>query len=230
MSEIIEFGKYKGQPIQVLANDQEYTSWLASQPWLKDRYPVVYNVIINNFSDPEETPEHNRLQAKFLDKEFVDAIGRQLSPLVIAKANKKGFRRNEGYNYHFAISPTRNIAYQKTASVKFEVDAIDVMFEVSATYEYDVAKTESSSGVVLETSTVKDYESILFRTELKPIVGDDYPAILREMVHKRCNLLIYENFSSQAINEDQLKKFFATRKIEILSLKNFYQKNLLEEI
>src|SRR5215831_19117052 len=43
---------------------------LLKQPWLRDRFPPIYTVIINNFGEPAETPEHNQMQALFTDKEF----------------------------------------------------------------------------------------------------------------------------------------------------------------
>lgn len=67
---LIPFGKYANQPVEVLQNDPQYTQWLTSQPWFQDRYPAIFNVVINKFGEDEETPEHNRLQAKFLDEEF----------------------------------------------------------------------------------------------------------------------------------------------------------------
>ena len=32
MSELIPFGKYKGQPVEVLAQDKGYVEWLTAQP------------------------------------------------------------------------------------------------------------------------------------------------------------------------------------------------------
>lgn len=67
---IVPFGKYKGQPLEVLANDQGYLDWLNGQGWVKDKYPQFYTVIINNFQEPSDTPEHNALQAMFLDDDL----------------------------------------------------------------------------------------------------------------------------------------------------------------
>ncbi|EKO3621927.1 hypothetical protein M3896_002652 [Vibrio metschnikovii] len=67
---IIPFGKYKGQPVEVLANDKAYTDWLLSQSQFKQRNPELFNIIINNFQQPSETPEHNALQVLFLHEDF----------------------------------------------------------------------------------------------------------------------------------------------------------------
>lgn len=70
MSDVVPFGKYKGKPVEALAQDRQYVEWLTAQPWFKDRYQTIYNVIVNNFQEPSETPEHNALQVLFLDAAF----------------------------------------------------------------------------------------------------------------------------------------------------------------
>jgi hypothetical protein len=69
-SKLVPFGKYKGQPIEVLAQDRDYCDWLMEQDWFRTRFQPIYTVIVNNFGEPSETPEHNRLQAKFTDPDF----------------------------------------------------------------------------------------------------------------------------------------------------------------
>lgn len=70
MNEIVPFGKYKGQPLEVLSSDKAYTDWLMGQDWFKQRYQGMYTIIINNFSQPTDTPDHNALQVQFLDDAF----------------------------------------------------------------------------------------------------------------------------------------------------------------
>lgn len=73
-NQIVPFGKYRGQPIDVLLADTQYMAWLSEQPWVKERYPIVQTLIINNFGEPDETPEHNGMQNKFFDDEYVHAF------------------------------------------------------------------------------------------------------------------------------------------------------------
>ena len=81
MADIVPFGKYRGQPIDVLAADSGYCDWLIAQAWFRERYGNVYTLIVNNFGEPTETPDHNALQARFLDEAFcratLSAIGWQ---------------------------------------------------------------------------------------------------------------------------------------------------------
>ena len=73
MNEIVPFGKYKGMPIEVLSSDPQYCEWLSGQDWFRERYSKCYNIIINNFTKPEDTPEHNQMQAKFLNEAYSSA-------------------------------------------------------------------------------------------------------------------------------------------------------------
>lgn len=68
--DLIPFGKHKGRPIESLAEDQQYADWLVQQPWFRERHPKIYNIVINNFCEPSNTPDHNAIQARFLDDDF----------------------------------------------------------------------------------------------------------------------------------------------------------------
>src|SRR6266699_159773 len=69
-ADIVPFGKYKGKPVEVLAQDREYCDWLASQDWFRSRFTAIHTLIVNNFGEPSETPEHNALQALFTEEEW----------------------------------------------------------------------------------------------------------------------------------------------------------------
>lgn len=71
---LIPFGKYKGQPIEVLAQDKPYLEWLQTQDWFKQRYGNINTIIVNNFGAPAETPEHNKIQAMFTEKAFANSF------------------------------------------------------------------------------------------------------------------------------------------------------------
>jgi len=69
-SAIVPFGKYKGQPVEVLAQDEQYLDWLKHQDWFKSQHQNIYAIIINQFQAPSDTPESNRIQARFIDDEY----------------------------------------------------------------------------------------------------------------------------------------------------------------
>ena len=50
-NKIVPFGKYKGQPVEVLAQDRPYLDWLTAQDWFRQRYEGIYTLIVNNFAE-----------------------------------------------------------------------------------------------------------------------------------------------------------------------------------
>jgi hypothetical protein len=75
-NKVVPFGKYRGQPVELLLADQKYLEWLRTQPWFEERYRDIYNVVINYGSEPQDSPEHNRLQVLFLDDNFCLAFAK----------------------------------------------------------------------------------------------------------------------------------------------------------
>src|SRR6516225_4197283 len=82
---IVPFGKYKGQPIEVLREDRSYLDWLSGQDWFRERYAGIYTLIVNNFSEVSETPDHNALQVLFLDDDFCARFATVLNPIWRAR-------------------------------------------------------------------------------------------------------------------------------------------------
>lgn len=94
--EIIPFGKYKGQPVEAMAQDKQYVDWLTAQPWFRDKFQAIYTVIINNFQQPADTPEHNALQVLFLKPDFCQRFveflkHKPISTVWRAKFEEQGF-------------------------------------------------------------------------------------------------------------------------------------------
>lgn len=137
---IVPFGKYKGQPVEVLAQDEAYLEWLTAQDWFRNKYQNLYTIIINNFHAPSETPEQNLLQAKFLDEEYSFKIAYLLASYTSPSEERK------------------NLDFE--TEVKFEEEGMDVLL---ATTYYSFKK------------------SVDVFIEIKPILSDDYPAVLRQI-------------------------------------------------
>jgi len=54
------------------------------------------------------------------------------------------------------------------------------------------------------------------RIEIKPSMGDDYPAVLRQMKGNYCNVLYLGSFEARGATLDQVKKLFRTADILVL--------------
>lgn len=92
--ELIPFGKYKGQPVEILIADDDYRDWLVAQPWFRSRFGNVYQTVINYGGPPQETPEHNQMQATFLDDEKCFRLGLLLAGDSFSEeaARRKAFK------------------------------------------------------------------------------------------------------------------------------------------
>jgi hypothetical protein len=124
MPDIVPFGKYRGQPVEVLRADPGYTQWLLAQDWFRDRFATIHTLIVNNFGEPSETPEHNALQAKFLDHHFCYALLRRVGPEWIKQDLREllqrriDWRRQEKHN---AIRQLCNCAVDRQYSLEREI-------------------------------------------------------------------------------------------------------------
>lgn len=110
---IMPMGKYKGQPIEVLDGDPQYRDWLCSQSWFREKFGNQYTLIVNNFTEPSCTPEHNRIQSMFLD----DVLCQKMVQIYILKRKFfDEFRDTHTKQPEFNVKPAR-----------FEYHGIDVM-------------------------------------------------------------------------------------------------------
>lgn len=254
MSEVVPFGKYKGQPIEALAADQGYLDWLREQPWFQTRYPNLHTIIINNFREPDETPEHNRLQAAFLDEGFQRRVFVALRPraysdmrsalknriqdrlrdlnhsLQIHAGELQRYESQRGDGLHkdewveeriakstevvkvlmAAMERTQAIVPEDLAwsfGVEFEAKGIDVELTVEAWATMPHLAYYSSTDIQWYEDTLRSWT---FKIELKPTLGDDYPAVLRQMRASGSDVLMVGEFHSAAINLEQLTKIFDT--------------------
>ena len=96
-SSIVPFGKYKDQPVELMLADADYLQWVTGQPglmtMLQKRYPTVFNIITVGAPATEDTPEHNKLQARFLEQDFQYAflelrLGKSVFVIASELANK----------------------------------------------------------------------------------------------------------------------------------------------
>lgn len=264
---LIPFGKYKGQPIEVLQADRQYTDWLTQQQWFREKYPTMVNIIVNSFNEPDETPEHNRLQIRFLDPEtrvklawlvfqemkaeeeildtivrltadYVDSEGerakaiqdrREQTERYISRVaeweaeNKREYPFKDAHTYstplpkraEWVFTPS-NACPISTTEPQFEVDAVDCRYKYTVT-------TGVSLNVWGRNFPVHGCGGIAI--EAKPLLGDDYPAVLRKMLTTRSradysltHVLVFNTFQSAAIDLKTLKKFFINQRIHAVSM------------
>lgn len=201
MSEnVILFGKHKGKSItEVMGTDPQYIDWLTKQDWFKERNPALFQtintVIVHHSDGPEETPAHNALQALFLKPEQQE--------VVIGKYITLPW----GVDGHFAIPD------KQTVAIDFE--PVDVFLRVTSTcrsFRDDYSQwniperlvyldsrlvtvgpqpgccaSHINQGAIGQTRVLRDKTTAIvdFYIEVKPSIGDDYPAVIRQVKQKR---------------------------------------------
>lgn len=196
MNDLVPFGKYKGQPVDQLRNDKEYCEWLVAQPWLASRFKNIHTLIINNFSEASETPEHNAMQMRFLDNRYL------VSVLITA--------------------------YPKL----FETAVVDgkliAGFRMSKEFEtsqgWDVAAECTWGSNAPWDRALPPYESYMFCVELKPVIGDDFPKILRDVKQRRTDaymrcvkLVVADEIVAQGATQDQIRAMYQNSGIVLIT-------------
>lgn len=92
-NKLVNFGKYKNQPIEIMLEDTGYCNWVLSQEDMKVKYAWVFQAI-KNAIQLEDTPEHNALQNRFLNKDYCIKLGNYFFEL-----NKEKYKNEEQINY-----------------------------------------------------------------------------------------------------------------------------------
>lgn len=131
-------------------------------------------------AQPEETPNHNRLQARFLDRNFALA--------TIRCSTCKTVWPRDG-------------------------DEILTRFEHRGFYQDGSGRLSKHPADV-----VLFWGHYPLRIELKTKVGDDYPAIKRQMDNSWSRLLLIDDYAGQVLTFEQLTEWFRQGGIRVLSL------------
>lgn len=120
----VPFGKYKGKSVLELIGDKSYVDWLKQQSWFSGQ-KQIYNIVVNQTINTtnSKTPEHNRLQNLFLDKQ----IQLKLLKIVYGNIHKdfnnkmKAMLSDDNFINLFGNVDYQDLNYdQKCSDVKFE--------------------------------------------------------------------------------------------------------------
>lgn len=259
MDVIVPFGKYKGQPVTNLISDNKYVEWLKKQDWFPNH--KIYNIVVNqniNTNQDSKTPAHNQLQNLFLKKENCMKIYKELYPNaddIIQKFNNdvieiKEYSKIPDFDKYFEIYGNVKLF----CSARFEAENNwDVEIEITTGNCLNIQK-KCCPGEVEEFKSwservefdkereafskkhfkIKSASGIdrNFYIEIKPILSDDYPNVLRKMNQqvdflrrkkKYGNIiLLVKDFSSSVTSKDDLVSIFKQHNINVLFVKDLY--------
>jgi len=246
---LVPFGKYKGQPVEVLAQDKGYMDWVMSQDWFRERYPSFHTLIVNNFATDSETPEHNSLQVLFLDDAFCMSFIRKCKARWISdlrhgpindarkrlKAELDGIKEQidryekeirakgslshwEQPRYTEAMKRERVLSeaihhlpeilnYHAKFTRQFEIRGVDVILDCTATSLEELPAWNGKHP---------HRDSKTLRIEIKPAVGDDYPAILRQMRISCSEYLFTQRYTGVGATKEQFVQTMKLSGIEVV--------------
>lgn len=258
---IIPFGKHKDKPITELMCDTEYLKWLSLQPWFKEKYPTIYNITINQTinNTQSKTPDHNKIQNMFLEENFCISILDILykndiindfiilyklvsdddnKDIIMEIANKyiKKVDAEFEYKYNWDVVLFPQINFK---SIILPIDRKIISSELKTINLY-----KGNEEGITECKYKKELEYRIC-IEIKPILGDDYPSVLRKMkmqrelmytprIERRRNgnfyheikhytdpcifVLLIKEFKSETTSEQQLVKIFKQSNIKVIFL------------
>lgn len=179
---IMPFGKYKDRPITDALADGKYVQWLVCQPWFRDRYESLYVVITQGAQDSDTpTPEHNALQARFVDAHYrtrVWAVLLKVDALQVPLGFPDWTAALAAYDALLRPALTRDIDWASYDEHK----RTSALVRTQAVLQTGVGAEFESGGwdVVLDPIGASP-----FVLELKPSIGDEYPSVVRTVQKRR---------------------------------------------
>lgn len=65
---VVPFGKHKGKTVgELLVADPAYAEWVTAQDWVSERFAELHAAILSRGAGTDDSPEHNALQARFIE-------------------------------------------------------------------------------------------------------------------------------------------------------------------
>lgn len=283
-SRLVPFGKYQNQPFDVLLADPEYAIWLLNtmKARLESQAPALLAMLLARYGVPGCTPEHNKLQNRFLDRQFAMRFALTASESVRALAqNLCSLDMDSSWREYvtgvFGAELARNKGTSESATKQrlakrqreleeiarsvqlyigtgvleastwrfpveirqpeFEVDGADVTYVLSCVCALEGA-TCSATDEMLYTYAIEPASNTWhrafgggdsFRVEVKPIVGDDYPSILRTMKVVKVKYLLVGDYAGRGATWDELVQVFAMSGITAVLLSDVEKTIVPEE-
>jgi hypothetical protein len=219
---VMTFGKHKGRTIEeLLIADPQYLQWLCNQDWFRAKFVVLHQTIINRGAEPEETPEHNSMQVKFLDDDYCVRFLNHFKSSEKRRDELENERQGKLRHAESCLSSDSYIHYDKKSYLKdqkiYEVPISDIDLQIYRKFE-DRGVDVRLNFYISSKSHSKNYLQIIYgyNIELKPIVGDDYPNVLRQMKRLGCTVLIVSSYTGTGATREQFIKTMKTEDIKVM--------------
>ncbi len=243
-NEVVPFGKYKGKPIEVMQQDKAYCEWLAAQSWFRSHFSGIHTLVVNNFGKPTDTPDHNELQARFTDNDFVrrfvigyrggrDLLLQKFEEWKTGRINRHNksiaqyaertsvterpkYFSDEMWASHIAhVEQTNNSAIARETAELEKITSIERPLFVLEDVQFELSGVDVCIRCRFDPSFIHVWE---LKIECKPSLGDDYPSVLRQMKRHGSGILFIGDggYSGTGATIEQVRKIFRTANINIL--------------
>jgi hypothetical protein len=211
-------------------------------------YNICVNQTIVNQNENSKTPEHNKIQNLFLEEENQNRLIDLLFKATKQKFNKinEGFNHKD-YSKYFQDCKKSSMTFHQLFKIKVEFEtkynwdillqinknwgggSIDVEFkeeyknydfEILQKYCNDIFNFDNKNMIsIWRTSELLYIDSYDIYIEIKPLLGDDYPNVLRKM-----------NIQKNLTSYDKDKRFDRDKMIIILLVKDFASSTTKEQL
>lgn len=231
----VPFGKYSGKPVERLIQDVAYARWLVGQDWFREKFQNMYALIVHNYhSDPVDTPEHNKMQIRFMNVEHAIKLAFLVSNSTLFNFDNSHFKvffpsfAGE-LNRHNAMTDGLPVPLQEIeerfrkidgkdlleiSEIEFEQKGLDVSYDISYGYgSVSISEGTYHRAPRLFDSIWKNSVQLKMRVELKPTVGDDFPSVLRQMRASGAKTLVLREYTGAGVPYDDVKSFFLSQGI-----------------
>lgn len=233
---IVPFGKHQGLTVaELLERDPNYAQWLLSQNWLAQRFAQLHAAIVTRGAIPDDSPEHNQIQARFLDPAFHTAclVAAALGQLNYVKTKTHDIiaeRRKELLHSHRQrlIDNKDTIDRYQNASGGWTAKMRDQCIAAIPTYQQNLANAEAEIlkplppietcvsfeqdgiDVIVQWNFTGDrrYFDETLKIEIKPSLGDDYPSVMRQMSRLGARVLVIDQYASSNLTLSTVREMF----------------------
>ena len=204
--QVITFGKHQGLTVaELLHNHKGYVEWLTGQSWLAERFSDLHAALLSRGAPTDETPEHNKIQARFLEPLFCEALLRLTVPEV--RNWRKLLGGTKGYRSWQYPKPKENTRPTLKRWVRFERKGIDVFID----YRLDADGLFDEEHDLDETLVLGN-----IGVEIKPSIGDDFPTVLRQMERLGVRTCLAEHYTGRGASEPIVKKMFEANGYDLI--------------
>src|SRR4051812_6226136 len=237
---VIPFGKHRGSTVEeLLVRDPAYVEWLLGQNWLAQRFAELHTALVTRGAGTDDTPEHNQLQVRFLDRMFCLAFlsaSECLTSRLIEERDAKAeaYHRERLKRVEAVIATSTKELEQAGPSwmrdrhehllASAQTTRRDVVATLAQPHRHsfnlDVKFEQRGIDVVLQYgfSVLGTPYDVLGSPigingspgiELKPSMGDDYPSVMRQMQRLHALILVIERYAGTVPLRDVRRMFLA---------------------